>query len=282
MTKIGMIYSRIRLDEKMLEKAAADRNVKVDKIDDCTLTFDIFRKPYDIDVMLERCISHSRAFYAIRFFEHYGIPTVNTFEVATVCGDKILTSLALVERKVPTPKTMVAYEPETAIKAIEAIGYPAVMKPAIGSWGRLMAKVDSKESAEAIIEHKHTLGSYMHSIFYIQEYINKPERDIRVFVVGDEAIAAIYRKSKHWITNTARGGVATKCPVTERLADLALKAAEAVGGGVVAIDMMETGRGDEITVNEVNYTMEFKNSVEPTGVDIPGKIIEYTVKQAKR
>jgi [lysine-biosynthesis-protein LysW]--L-2-aminoadipate ligase len=282
MTKIGMVYSRIRVDEKMLLKAASDRSVAVDRIDDCTLTFDIFRKAYNIDVMLERCISHSRAFYAIRFFEHYGIPSVNRFEVATICGDKALTSLALVEHKVPTPRTIVAYEPETAIDAVETIGYPAVFKPVIGSWGRLMAKVDNRESAEAIIEHKHTLGSYMHSIFYVQEYIQKPERDIRVFVVGDEAVAAIYRRSRHWITNTARGGVATNCPVTEKLGDLALKAADAVGGGVVAVDMMETGKGDEITVNEVNYTMEFKNSVEPTGVDIPGKIIEYAVGQAKR
>jgi [lysine-biosynthesis-protein LysW]--L-2-aminoadipate ligase len=165
------------------------------------------------------------------------------------------------------------------MNAIEEMGYPVVLKPAVGSWGRLLSKVNDRDAAESLLEHKTVLGSYHHSIFYIQKYIEKQGRDIRSFVVGDECIAAIYRTSEHWITNTARGGVATNCPVTDEISTLSLKSANAVGGGIVAIDLFETGKG--LLVNEVNYTMEFKNSITTTGVNIPEKIVDYVLKVAR-
>jgi [lysine-biosynthesis-protein LysW]--L-2-aminoadipate ligase len=199
--------------------------------------------------------------------------------VARICGDKLLTSLALQEAGVAQPEVRVAFTEESAMQAIEEMGYPVVLKPAIGSWGRLLSKVNDRDAAESILEHKTILGSYHHSIFYIQKYIEKRGKDIRSFVVGDECIAAIYRTAEHWITNTARGGVTSKCGVNNELAELSLKAAQAVGGGVVAIDVFETEAG--FIANEVNYTMEFKNSVYTTGVDIPGKIADYVIKVGK-
>jgi [lysine-biosynthesis-protein LysW]--L-2-aminoadipate ligase len=155
------------------------------------------------------------------------------------------------------------------------MGYPVVLKPAVGSWGRLLTKVNDRDAAEAVLEHKTVLGSYHHSIFYIQKYVEKPGRDIRSFVVGDTCIAAIYRHSEHWITNTARGAVTSNCPVTAELARISVAASNAVGGGITAVDLMETDNG--LLVNEVNYTMEFKNSIAPTGVNIPAKIIDYVM-----
>ena len=175
---------------------------------------------------------------------------------------------------------LVAHTPESALQAIERLGYPVVLKPAVGSWGRLLSKVNDREAAEAILEHKETLGSYHHSIFYIQKYVEKHGRDIRSFVVGDETICAIYRTSPHWITNTARGGVATNCPVTREVGDISVRAAKAVGGGVVAVDLFETPDG--LMVNEVNYTMEFRNSIDTTGVDIPAKVVDYVVEVGRR
>ena len=156
--------------------------------------------------------------------------------------------------------------------------YPAVLKPVTGSWGRLLARVHNRDSAEAILEHRQTLGDYNHHIYYVQEYIDKPGRDIRAFVVGDRTIAAIYRASNHWITNTARGGQATNCPVTERLNEICARAAEAVGGGILAIDLLEDAAGNYV-VNEINHTMEFRNSSKPTGVDIAQEVIDYVIRQ---
>ncbi len=181
---------------------------------------------------------------------------------------------------IATPRVKIALTPESALEAIEAFGYPVILKPATGSWGRLLSKINDREAAETILEHKQVLGSYQHHIFYIQEYIEKPERDIRAFVVGDETIGAIYRHSEHWITNTARGGRASNCPVTPEIDALSLAAAQAVGGGVVAVDLLEAP-GGQLLVNEVNHTMEFRNSIDTTGVDIPGRVVDYVMRVAQ-
>jgi len=275
---IGMLLSRVRVEEKLLIEAFSARGQSVDLVDDRELVLPLegSSELMAYDVVMERCINHSRALYTLQMLNSWGVPTVNTAHVAEVCGNKFSTSLALVENQVPTPRTLMAYTPESALQAIESLGYPIVLKPAVGSWGRLIAKINDRDAAEAVLEHKKVLGSYHHSIFYIQEYVDKPQRDIRSFVVGDETICAIYRMSEHWITNTARGGRATNCPVTPEIDALSLAAARAVGGGVVAIDLLENKHG-ELTVCEVNYTMEFRNSIDTTGVDIPGRIARYVL-----
>ena len=273
--RIGFLHSLIRKDEKLLLEEFRKRDgVELMMLDDRKLIFDLQSRP-EVDIVLERCINHSRAMHGLRLFESIGIPCINTSEVARICGDKILSSLALKERDVPQPELRIAFTEESALNAIEELGYPTVLKPAVGSWGRLLSKVNDREAAESILEHKAILGSYHHSIFYIQKYVEKKGRDIRSFVVGDECIAAIYRSSEHWITNTALGGTATGCPVNNELAEISLRAANAVGGGIVAVDLFETPGG--LLINEVNYTMEFKNSIDTTGVNIPAKIVDYVL-----
>lgn len=279
--KIGVLVSRVRAEEKLLFEEMERRGLDFDLIDDREIVFDLHQKPLaQYDLILERCINHSRALYALKVLEEWGIKCINRYEVADNCGNKLLTTMRLIAEGIPTPRNKLAFTPASAIIAIEEMGYPVVLKPAVGSWGRLLAKVNDREAAEAILEHKETLGSYHHSIFYIQEFVKKPQRDIRSFVVGDEAICAIYRYSEHWITNTARGGRADNCPVTPEINDLSVRAAKAVGGGIVAVDLLESERG--ILVNEVNYTMEFRNSIAPTGVNIPGKVVDYIIQEASR
>ncbi len=275
--RVGILLSRVRTEEKLLIRELEKRGVEYELIDDRKVVFDIQQNGWQqYDVILERCISHSRALYALLLFRDWGIPTVNTYDVANVCGNKLLTTSALVREGVPTPRTKVAFTPESALEAIETLGYPVVLKPGVGSWGRLLSKINDREAAETVLEHKQILGSYHHSIYYIQEYVEKPGRDIRAFVVGDETICAIYRASSHWITNTARGGRASNCPVTPELNELCLAGARAVGGGVVALDIFEDPeRG--LLVNEINYTMEFRNSIDTTGVNIPAKVIDYVL-----
>jgi [lysine-biosynthesis-protein LysW]--L-2-aminoadipate ligase len=267
--------SRVRVEEKLLLAELDKRGVTIQRIDDREIMLDLEQPNLQCDVVLERAVNHLRALYALRIYNDWGIPTVNTYDVANTCGDKLLTTAALMRHQVPSPRTIIAFTPESALEAIEELGYPVVLKPAVGSWGRLLAKVNDRDAAEALLEHKVTLGSFHHGAFYIQEYVKKPGRDIRSFVVGGETICAIYRASQHWITNTARGGAATNCPVTAEIDAASRAAAEAVGGGVVAVDLFESERG--ILVNEVNYTMEFRNSIDTTGVNIPAKIVDYVI-----
>ena len=274
--RIGLLHSLIRQDEKLLiEEINKRNNIELVMIDDRQLSFTLGRCNIKVDVILERCINHSRALHSLRLFENSGIKCINNSSVATICGDKLLTSISLEEHNIPQPELKVAFTEKSALAAIEKMGYPVVLKPAVGSWGRLLSKVNDRDAAESILEHKTILGSYHHSIFYIQEYIEKKGRDVRSFVVGNQCIAAIYRKSEHWITNTARGAEAVNCPVTDEIHDLSVRAAQAVGGGIVAIDLLESDDG--LLVNEVNYTMEFKNSIITTGVDIPKFIVDYTI-----
>ena len=205
---------------------------------------------------------------------------VNSYRVAQICGDKLLTTAALRDHGVAQPECRVAFTEESALEAIEELGYPVVLKPAVGSWGRLLSKINDRDAAETVLEHKTVLGSYHHSIFYIQQYVEKRGRDIRSFVVGDDCIAAIYRSSEHWITNTARGGRASNCEVTPDVAEVSLAAARAVGGGIVAVDLFESDDG--LLVNEVNYTMEFRNSIDTTGVNIPRVVADYAIGLVKQ
>ncbi len=276
--KVGLLCSILRKEEKLLLRELRRRRVAPEIVDDRELIFRLDSRHMDFDVVLERSVNHSRALYSLKVLNDWEIPTINRYPVAEICGNKFLTTSALARNRIPTPRTAMAFTPKSALQAIEELGYPVVLKPAVGSWGRLLSKINDREAAEAVLEHKDVLGSYQHSVFYIQEYIPKSGRDIRSFVVGDETICAIYRYSSHWITNTARGGRAENCPVTPEIDRLSQAAAQAVGGGVLAVDLFESESG--LQVNEVNYTMEFRNSIHTTGVDIPARIVDYVLKVA--
>jgi [lysine-biosynthesis-protein LysW]--L-2-aminoadipate ligase len=279
--KIGVLCSRVRVEEKMIFDAFRRRGVTHERLDPRQMVLDEQGDGLSqCDAVLVRCISHSTAFYVTRWLDTLGIPAVSSHRVVAACGDKMLTSSLLLEAGLPVPRTVLAFSPETALEAIEEMGYPVVLKPLVGSWGRLLARVNDRDAAEAILEHKATLGGYLHGVFYIQEYVDKPGRDIRVLVAGDEVVYAMYRRSAHWITNTARGGEAEPCPLDEELTELSLASARAVGGGILAVDLMEDAEG-RLLVTEVNHTPEFHGGMKVAEVDIAGRIVEYVIALAE-
>jgi [lysine-biosynthesis-protein LysW]--L-2-aminoadipate ligase len=293
--RVGVLYSRVRKDEKLLLEELRERDHDVVKLDTRSLKFglegetgseDAFDESEsdamriaDLDVVVDRAMSYSRGLYAVKFAERYGVPAVNPYDVARVCGNKVDTSTALDRAGVATPDTRVAFTVDSALDAVEELGYPVVVKPVVGSWARLLAKVNDREAAEAVLEHKDVLGHYEHSVFYLQDYVEKPDRDIRVMVAGDEVVAAMYRSSEDWITNAAHGAETTDCEVTPEIAKTALDAAEAVGGGVLGVDIMETPEGT-LTVHEVNHTLEFKALTDATGVDVAAAFVDHVERRA--
>ena len=287
--RVGVLYSRIRKDEKLLLGELRERGHDVEKIDVRKERFGLDSTTAavdDLDLVVDRCLSTSRSLYATRFLDSYGVPVVNGPETGDVCADKAKNSLALAEADVPTPATEVAFTTEAALEAIESFGYPCVLKPVTGSWGRLMAKIDSRNAAEAILEHKETLGHYEHKVFYVQEFVDKPGRDVRVLAVDGEPIAAMTRSSDHWLTNAAKGGETESFDLDERATELVERASEAVGGGMLGVDLMEvgveadgdpaeTGGSGEYTVHEVNHTVEFKALDAATDVDVPARVVDW-------
>jgi [lysine-biosynthesis-protein LysW]--L-2-aminoadipate ligase len=280
---IGVVYSRLRVEEKWLFKALESREVSHERLLDsqAILQLDDDNSEWSrFDAIIIRSLSTSRGLSIARVLNSLGIPTVNSYSVSEVCSDKVATSIALKTAGVPQPKSLLAFTVKGAIEAGEQLGYPYVLKPVVGSWGRLVSRINDRDAAEAIFEHRDVLGRYQHHIYYLQQLIQKPGRDIRAFVIGNKTPVAIYRESEHWITNTALGAIATNCEVTTELHELCQKAATAVGGGVLAVDLLEDpDRG--LLINEINHTMEFHSTVPLTGVDIPGMIIEHVRQVSK-
>lgn len=274
-----LIHSTIREDEKLLLSAAASRRVNLAAVDIRRQILNPVAWADRPDVVLERCLSATMGAHAAEFFTSIDVPVVNPPSVARICDDKFATSLCLRKNRVPTVPFAMAFTEEAALEAVSQLGgYPVVLKPSNGSWGRLLAKVNDQDALEAVIEQKMILGSPSHHALYIQKYIPKPGRDIRVITAGGQAVGAIYRAARHWITNTARGADAQPCRVDKELEQICASASRAVGGGVLGIDIFETDDG--YVVNEINRATEFKNVQRVTGIDIAGAIIEYCARTA--
>ena len=280
--KIAILHTRLRTEERLLLEAAEQLGITAEPIDlrEVTFSLDEAGRWSEFDVVLDRSLSLTSSLTAVRMLELHGVRCINRAATIEMCSDKLVTSIALAKAALPTPGVRVATSPEAALEAIEAMGYPVVLKPTIGSWGRLLARINDRDAAEAVLEHRATLGSVQHSVFYIQEYIDKPGRDIRVFVIGGKAIAAIARSSEHWVTNTARGAVATGLEVSPELAELAERSAAVVQADIVAVDLLECPRRG-LLISELNHSMEFRNSIDVTGVNIPKLLIEHAATVAR-
>lgn len=277
---LAVVTSRLRVEEKLIFSALEARGAAFERGDDATFQLEAgHRATAPWPVIWNRSLSFGRTLYATRILEGQGALCVNSGDVVATCGDKAATSLAFAAHGIPTPRTLVAFEVESALEACETLGYPCVIKPVVGSWGRLVARLDSRSAAEAVLEDRAVLGSWQHNVFYIQEYVEKPGRDARAFVVGGECVAAIWRHSEHWITNTARGGRVEAADPNGPLGELAVRAAEAVGGGLLAVDLVEGPDG--LLALEVNHSGEFRNSMGPTGVDIPGAMADWVLARVR-
>jgi len=287
MVTLGLIYDRLRWEEKALAEAAEANGVNVTRVDakaiylDSDWSFSETKKMFG-NVILQRCISYFRGLHTTAFLESKGLPVINKMDVSLTCGNKLLTTSKLSKAKVPTPRTLFSFTEEGALKSLQEIGYPAVLKPVTGSWGRMVVRLKDEEMAQAILEMRAHLEGPLDHIFYIQELVKRPPRDIRTIVAGDKIIAAMYRYSPEgdWRTNIAIGGKGENCKVTSELEDIVLRAAETVGGGLLGVDAMESPKG--ILVHEVNNTVEFKGAASVCNVDIADEIIKYALLVEKR
>jgi len=282
--KICIVFDRLRTEEKLLQKEAENLGYETSMIDAKITSFntDSKRKDFEFgDVVLERCISYYRGLHFTACLEFLDIPVINKFDVANTCGNKMITSMLLKKNNIPTPKTYFSFSAETALENFEKIGYPLVIKPIIGSWGRSVMPIKDKDTAEAVIENRQVTDGPQDRIYYLQEMVDRPPRDIRVITIGDQAISAMYRKSSGGFkTNIALGADPELCEITKEIEDLCEKASKAVGGGILGIDLMED-KEKGLVVHEVNNTVEFKGLVKVSEKNIPKEMIDYAVRTIK-
>jgi [lysine-biosynthesis-protein LysW]--L-2-aminoadipate ligase len=286
MVEVSIICDKVRFEEKMLYEKAQSKGIKSKIVDAKTLTVGTDSKPKDFllgDIILQRSVSYYRGLYLTACLEFLGFKVINRFEVGQTCGNKLITSIKLAENKIPSPKTQFAFSAESGLENIKKTGFPVVLKPIVGSWGRGIYPLRNLETASMIVEMREEDNSPLSRIYYIQEMIDRPPRDIRCIVIDDHAVTAIYRYSSQseWRTNVARGGDVELAPITKEIEDLAVRAAKAVGGGILGVDMMEDkNRG--LVVHEVNNTVEFRGAASVSEADIPNAMIDYAVKLARR
>jgi [lysine-biosynthesis-protein LysW]--L-2-aminoadipate ligase len=286
MVEVTIICDKVRFEEKTLYEKTQSKGIKSKIVDAKTLTIGTYSKTKDFllgDVILQRSVSYYRGLYLTACLEFLGFKVINRFEVGQICGNKLITSIKLAQNKIPSPKTQFAFSAESALESINKTGFPVVLKPIVGSWGRGIYPLRDPETASMIVEMREGDDSPLSRIYYIQEMVDRPPRDIRCIVIGDQAVTAIYRYSSQseWRTNVARGGNVELAPITKEMEDLALRAAKAVGGGILGVDMMEDkNRG--LVVHEVNNTVEFRGAASVSKADIPNEIIDYAIKLARR
>jgi len=280
MSKICIVFDRLRTEEKMLQKEASELGHDAVMLDAkiTQVNTDSKKEDYDFgDVVLERCVSYFRGLHFTASLEFMNVPVLNKFDVANICGNKMFMTLLLKKNNIPTPKTYFSFSSESAAKNIEKVGYPLVIKPLIGSWGRGVMPIKDRDTMDAIFEIRDITDSPHDRIYYLQELIKRPPRDIRVITVGDEPIAAMYRKSSGGFkTNIALGADPELCEITKEMEDMAAKASKAMGGGILGIDMMEDEQNG-LVVHEVNNTVEFKGLTRVAKRNIPKEMIEFAL-----
>jgi [lysine-biosynthesis-protein LysW]--L-2-aminoadipate ligase len=282
MTKIALLYDRVRWEEKQLHDRATERGIMLDLVDVRELLYPIPCEGETLGLAMQRCVSHTRGIRAAQYFETGGTTVINSSRASEVCNDKFATGLRLQAAGLPHPKTVEAFSVESALRAAERLGYPVIMKPLSGSWGREVAMLSDERSLKSYLELKEGSENPQDHVYYLQEFVPNPGRDIRTVCVGGEVVASIYRYAPEgdWRSNVALGGTAKPCKLDMASKELMLRAAEVVGGEVVGVDSMEGPQG--LLVHEVNSNVEFRGAVGGTGVDIAGRILDYASGRATK
>ncbi|HJT83371.1 MAG TPA: lysine biosynthesis protein LysX [Nitrososphaeraceae archaeon] len=278
-SSLTLLYDTIRWEEKAIYEAAKKKGIELKKIDckDLVIDLNTSNSEFSNQIIIQRCVSYFKSLHSTAALEGLGATVINPLNTAINCGNKLFTHMLMNKNGIQTPKVLTAFSSESALSALNDFGYPIIIKPTIGSWGRLIALLRDKEAAKAVFEDREHMFP-LYQIYYLEEFVSRPPRDIRAIVVGDSVVAAIYRYSEkdEWKTNMALGGRAENCPITNELEDICIKSSQAVGGKIVGVDLMESSK-DGLVVHEVNNTTEFKNTVRITGINIQNIIVDYSL-----
>ena len=284
--ELSIIYDKLRFEEKELYEKAKNKGITTNLVDAKPISFSTDINQSDIikgDIFLQRCLSHYRGLYITYCLEFLRRKVINKYDVNEICGNKLRTSLILAKSEIPSPKTYFTFSAESFKELTNKLGFPLVLKPLVGSWGRGVFPIRNEETVNIIMEMREENDSALSRIYYVQEMIKRPPRDIRCIVAGDQIITAIYRYSavNEWRTNVARGGHTELAPITKELEDLVIKASNAVGGGILGVDVMED-KNKGFVIHEINSNVEFRGASLVSQVDIANSMIEYILTVFKK
>ena len=209
--------------------------------------------------------------------EALGVPVVNGARSIECCVDKAMTSFRLARAGLPTPPTWAVQSPEAASQRLAeeaAAGRRLVLKPLFGAQGRglrLLAEPDEFPAPEEV-----------GGVYYLQRFVEGSDAgwsDLRVFVIGSRAVAAMRRRGTGWITNIGRGGRAEPLPATGRPAELAIAATEAVGADHAGVDLI-ADRDGRLQILEVNSMPAWRGLQAVASADIAVHLVRHLATRA--
>lgn len=211
---------------------------------------------------------------ALHRLENAGVQVLNPAIAIERGVDKYYTLTLMEDAGLPVPKTIVNEQFDDAMAAFEELGGDVVVKPLFGSEGRGIIRVADKDTAYRVFRALE-LGRY---IYYQQAYIPHGNEDIRVFVVGDTAVAAMTRRGETWKSNISNGARGEPFKLDKRLADMSVRAVKAVGAEYAGVDILPIAGGGYSFI-EVNTIPGWKGLVQATGFDVAGYLADFVLKK---
>jgi [lysine-biosynthesis-protein LysW]--L-2-aminoadipate ligase len=279
-----VLFDNDRRHQKSILETAQKKNINLKAIDckKLILFLNHQNSEFNNKIILQRSVSYFKSLHSTAALEGLGAIMINSLFTSIMCGNKLFSHMALQKQGISTPNAFCSFSTSSAIEGVNQFGYPVVIKPTVGSWGRLIGLLNDEEAVKTVLEDREHMFPLYH-VNYFEEFVKRPPRDIRAIVIGDQVVAAIYRYSgtNEWKTNMALGGRAEVCPITKELEEICLISAKIFKGDIVGVDLMES-KDHGLIVHEVNNTTEFKNTVRVTGIDIPSLIIDYMVNTLKK
>jgi RimK family alpha-L-glutamate ligase len=287
--KIGIVGHRGGWHATALQETLARRGIEAPFLDITRLTARLSLRPWlevngepleQYDALFVRLIpggSLEQVIFrvdALHRLENAGVRVVNPPAAIERTVDKYYTSTLLEDAGLPTPRTIVAEQFSDAVDAFQELGGDVVVKPIFGSEGRGMARVSDPDTAYRVFRALE-LGRY---IYYLQEFIPHHKEDIRVFVIGGEAVAAMVRRGETWKTNVARGAAAGALTLDDELRELSTRAADALGADYAGVDILPA-EDRHYTVIEVNGIPGWQGLAEATGIDVAEHLVAYVLEE---
>ncbi|RDE11715.1 MAG: hypothetical protein C4K49_11340 [Candidatus Thorarchaeota archaeon] len=215
----------------------------------------------------------------LEHFEDAGIYVMNPAYSFRRAKDKYATLTTLHRAGIYVPRTFVGENIDAAVKFVDEVG-DVVIKPMIGSRGLGSIHAEHPELTYRAMKFIHQLGQ----VLYVQETIQKPERDIRAFVIGGKLVGAMYRyvpeRRGEWRTNIHEGGRAEPAQLSEEYEECAIKTAEVLRLDYTGVDILESKAGP--CVIEANAAPSWSGLSQVTGLDIAGMIVDRLVELAKK
>ncbi|MEU4896752.1 RimK family alpha-L-glutamate ligase [Streptomyces sp. NPDC044780] len=278
---VAVLASRVGVEEKRILTELQRRGVSCEQVDVRTLWTDTRAPAGRWRLAINREIGFYRSVHTARALQAQGVRVCNSAEATEVCGDKWRSALAFDRAGLPTPRTVLALSPDAALDALDAIGYPAVLKPLVGSWGRMVAFVPDRRTGRTLLEYVAALPHPQSRVVCVQEYIGGG-RELRVLVAGGEPVAAMWRRGADWRGNVALGGRGTYCEPSADAATTAVAAADCVGADIAGVDLIETDDGG-VRVLEVNHRVEFAGlqAAAADRVDVAARLVDHVLREVR-